>query len=176
MGKPHGASGVKWGLPCTELGWAMREDQARAALMIVEALERVGWRIMKAAALLGYRDYGQLDDYVTQLGLRRLVQRKRREASVQNMVSNYRSTATIVMLHAAGDDEAARAMLYAAIRAEKGNVQRMARRLGIVDSCVRKYVRVLGLSNDLFQLRMSAQGHWRSRARHRAWVESRRKS
>ena len=175
MGKPLGATGVKWHQPYTELGRAMREDQARAALLIIEALEQVGWRIQRAAALLGYRDYCQLDAYVRRLGLRKLVQRNRYGATAHNMACNYRSTALVTRLRAAGDEDGARAVVWAAIRVEHGNVQRAAKRLGVSESGMRTYVRTLGLSDDVTKLRLSAQGHYRARARHQAWVESRRK-
>lgn len=65
------------GIPKTEVGWAMWQNQANAALLIIAALEKTGWLVKPAATLLGFRDRRQLSVYIRQLGLLKIKREQR---------------------------------------------------------------------------------------------------
>ncbi len=176
MGRKNGKTGVRYGTPYTELGKAMRDDQAHAALLIIDALERTGWRIMRAAALLGYRDYGQLDDYITRLGMRKLVQDKRREAWTANLHVTSRPMTLVELMRLNGDREGIRALLLNALHARKGNELRAARDLNMPLTTLRKYVRQVGVRPTLVRIRLAWDGNPKARAQYRAMARRKARS
>ena len=141
MGKTLGKTGVRYGTPHTEVGRAMRDDQARAAVMILEALERNHWVIYKAAQELGMRasmhQQGQLSQYIKRLGLRGIVHEKRWGDWVQNAVMRRENftlhpMSVLDRLRAeACDEQAARALVASAIALHGGNVSKAARALNM---------------------------------------------
>jgi transcriptional regulator with GAF, ATPase, and Fis domain len=158
----------------TELGRAMKDNQAKAALMILEALEKVGWRITEAAPLLGYKDYGQLDDYITQLGLRRIVQNSRRKAWQANHIyTPHKELRPIELLRRDGDVDGMRMLLIDAVRLHKGCVQRAARTLGLSDTGIRLYITKMGLNSTVNAIRRTwgsnqhTRSQWKAMQKHR---------
>ena len=173
MGRKLGATGTKYGRPITELGRAMRDDQARAAVLIIGALERVGWRIMRAAPLLGYRDYGQLDDYITQLGMRSLVQENRRACwSANGAIRNARYQMDLVgLMRVSGDRDGIRVLLINALYATGGNELRAARDLDMSLTTLRRYVKQVGLRPVLARIRLAHDGDPKARSQYRAMAK-----
>ena len=159
--KRHWSPGAK-----TELGRVMVDDQARGALMIVEALERVGWRLTRAAPLLGYRTHRQLSEYVRQLGMLPLVQRMRQADWQHNAAIRAHGRcgepSLLESLRADGDDETSRSILLDALRARRGNVARAARDLGMPETSCRGYVDALSLRVALVRIRRSSDANPKS--------------
>jgi transcriptional regulator with GAF, ATPase, and Fis domain len=158
----------------------MLDDQARAALIIIEALERVGWRIYLAAPLLGYRRARSVGEYIDQLGMQPLVARMRRADWQHNAAIRAHGRcgepSLVERLRADGDDETARAILLDAIRVRRGNVARAARDLGMPESSCRLYVNRLARC-ELTAIRRSRDAD--PKAAHvwmEQWCKPRRKS
>lgn len=157
----HWCPGVR-----TELGRAMLDDQARAALIIIGALERVGWRIYLAAPLLGYRRARTVGEYIDQLGMQPLVARMRRADWQHNAAIRAHGRcgepSLVERLRASGDAEAARALMLDAIVARRGNVARAARDLGMSETSARGYVDALSLRGALTRIRCSRDANPKS--------------